>query len=193
MTDFYYAYSGFDRMWSKIYRVASIFERSIEVSEIRKLRPVENIEILIPALPRATKADILGLNNSFKWIKADDSPVEEIILTLTTTLFEGEWYIPKNEYLVRLRNVSNKLGFSQAIWLSENYSRLPESVQSVLRLAYIDFPATVVVGDDGYELIPYAYFVSGEGVAVSFDRLAHSFKVRDKSGVMDCIAVAKVV
>lgn len=162
--------------------------------ETRKLRPVPQVEIRIPALPRATKEVIADLCDKFKWFKADESPEEEVVLTFATVLFEGEWYIPKGEYLERLPSVKRPLGISQALWLSENFHKLSEEVKNVVKCAFLDFPATRFIDIDDEDAVLYLYF-NGSDLLPSVDRLAHSFKnlADSQSNVADYIAIAKEV
>ena len=159
------------------------------MAETRKLRPVPQIEIRIPALPKVAKEKIAALYDKIKWLKADDSPEGEVVMTLATALFEGEWHINKREFLERLPDVEKPLGVSQALWLSENYQNLPEEIKKALVNIFLEFPATRMVDKDDEEVVLYLHF-DGSDFSPFFDRRAHSFKNLEHAA-SDYIAVAK--
>jgi hypothetical protein len=158
--------------------------------ETRKLRSVPQVEIRIPALPKATKEKIAYLYDGFKWLKADDSPEEEeVVLIFATVLFEGEWHINKHEFLARLPDVKKPLGVSQGLWLCENYQLLSEEAKKALVNIFLEFPATRMVDKEDEETVLYIHF-DGSDLSPFFDRRAHSFKHLEHAA-SDYIAVVK--
>lgn len=163
--------------------------------ETRKFRSIpRQVEIRIPALPRATKESIAWLNDKFKWLKKDESPEEEVILTFATVLFEGEWYLHRFEFLKRMPEVRRTLGISQAMWLSENYHGLPQETKKVLASVFLDFPATMIVDVEDYDSVLYLHF-DGEELSPFFDRFPHPFRnvERESGDSVDYIAVVKEI
>jgi len=112
-------------------------------------------QIIIPALPRPTLAE---LKNKYSWIKSierDTSETKEVKLSLISVLKKGEDYISGKEYEKRMPK--GLLGFQHLEWFIEHQSEFPELLEQANdnNFWYIDFLGLVVVLDSGRRCVPY--------------------------------------
>lgn len=122
------------------------------------MKTTEQLNIKIPALKRPT---LKALQKEWSWIRSierDISTEKACVLNLATVLEDGENSITGSEYEKRFPK--DLLGFQHREWLIENQDKFPKLKEllgkELLGKVYIDFPALIVVYDDGNRLVPYA-------------------------------------
>ncbi len=115
------------------------------------LRETGEVCIQIPALARATLAELMGR------IERDTSPINAVTLRLGTILALHEPRIDGKEYGRRIMpSLHASLGYQQACWLAEHQNEFPEFM-ALLGKFYIDFPGLLITQGDGRKYFPYLF------------------------------------
>ena len=114
-------------------------------------------QIIIPALPHPTLAE---LRKKYSWItkiERDVSETKEVKLSLISVLKKGEDHILGEEYEKRLPK--GLLGFQHLEWLIEHQDEYPKLLKQAKddNFSYIDFSGLVVVDEYGRRGVPFGY------------------------------------
>lgn len=142
----------------------------------------DEVVIEIPALKRPTPEEIQAIHGPNATIERDDSTEAAVTMRLATVRKSTEPSIDGPTYerrILKLRTEGRLLGFQHRRWFFANVDLLPEpaksAVKALLGKVYIDFPAIVVVDEDGSRCIPYAdydgkqWYGAWGGIGYDFD------------------------